>query len=176
MIAQPAIATPAARLGSWLFLAADAMFFLGLIGAYMVLRSGHPQAAVAELATHSRAPMAINVILLLGGSVAMMIAEKRNRPAALAVTFFAGAGFLAVTFHYLVVPPLPMDGFHACHFMLTILQALHVAAAMIAIFVLLIQAARSKVLQSQMLFIRTLWLFGVAMWILLFPILFISGT
>ena len=42
--AAPITATgiPSGKLGMWVFLASEVMFFTGLIGAYIVLRLSHP--------------------------------------------------------------------------------------------------------------------------------------
>jgi heme/copper-type cytochrome/quinol oxidase subunit 3 len=167
MIAQPQLTTPPARLGLWLFLAADSMFFLGLIGAILVLRSGQPEVFSAGAAALSKPAMALSAILLLAGSAAMRL---RNARFSLTLTFLTAAGFLIVTIHNL--PTKPMDAFHACYFTLTIVHALHILAAMIAILLLLPGSLPAHT-QS----IGIYWHFLVLLWILLFPILFfIAGT
>jgi heme/copper-type cytochrome/quinol oxidase subunit 3 len=71
-IAAPSLATvepidplPAGRIGMWLVIVADLMFFLGLVGAFVVLRAGN-----ADLfANHQRGLSAA----LAGGGVAVLI-------------------------------------------------------------------------------------------------------
>jgi heme/copper-type cytochrome/quinol oxidase subunit 3 len=153
------------KLGLWLFLAADSMFFLGLIGALMVLRSGQPEVFSANAAGLSKPAMALRAILLLAGSAATRL---RNARMSLTLIFLAAAGFLIVTIRNL--PTLPTDAFHACYFTLTTVHALHIVAAMIAILV-----ALTGKLSTQSIGIY--WHFLVLLWILLFPILFfIAGT
>ena len=168
MIAQPQVTTSPARLGALaIFLAADSMFFLGLIGAFMVLRSSQPDVFSAGAAALSKPTMALSAILLLAGSAATRL---RNSRLSLILTFLAAAGFLIVTIHNL--PTKPMDAFHACYFTLTIVHALHILAAMIAILLLL-----PGNLPAHTQSIGIYWHFLVLLWILLFPILFfIAGT
>jgi cytochrome c oxidase subunit 3 len=174
-----------ARLGVWLFIAADSMFFLGLIGAYIVLRSGQPE----NFATGALSrPLAMTEgAFLLIGSAAIAIAAKcscRHRLiAALAVAFLVAIGFMAVSAGQIARPsgpPLngggPMDAFHACYFTLWTAHALNVLAAMIAILILLFQAIRGKILPAQTQLVAIYWHFLVLLWILLFPILFLTGT
>ena len=167
-----------AKLGLWLFIAADSMFFLGLIGAYMVLRSGQPEIFAAGVLSKPLA--ATDAALLLIGSAAIAIAARcscRYRVvASLAVALLAAAGFLAVTATQIEHPALPMDAFHACYFTLWTAHALNVLAAMIAILILLTQAMRGKILPAQTQLVAIYWHFLVLLWILLFPILFFTGT
>jgi heme/copper-type cytochrome/quinol oxidase subunit 3 len=69
-----------------------------------------------------------------------------------------------------------MDAFHACYFSLWTVYAVHVVAAAIAILILLIHAMRGKILPAQTQLVAIYWHFLVLLWILLFPILFLTGT
>jgi cytochrome c oxidase subunit 3 len=170
-----------AKLGLWLFIAADSMFFLGLVGAFMVLRSGQPETfAVGAI---DKALAFMEAALLLIGSASMMIAViaagRRGRLVligSLALTVLVAAGFLIVTSKFLEIPTLPMDASYACYFTLWAAHSLHVIAAMIAILILLAQAMRGKILPAQTHLIAIYWHFLVLLWILLFPILFFAGT
>jgi cytochrome c oxidase subunit 3 len=167
-----------AKLGVWLFLAADSMFFLGLIGAYIVLRSGQPE--IFTTGALSKPLAAMDAALLLVGSAAMATAARcscRHRLiTALAVTLLAAVGFLIVTATQVEHPTLPMDAFHACYFSLWTVHVVHVIAAAIAILILLVQAMRRKILPAQTQLVAIYWHFLVLLWILLFPILFLTGT
>jgi cytochrome c oxidase subunit III len=174
-----------AKLGVWLFIAADSMFFLGLVGAYLVLRSGQPEIFTAGALSKSLAVM--EGALLLIGSAAIATAAICNCRyrliAALAVSLLAAIGFMAVSAGQIARPsgpPLngggPMDAFHACYFTLWTAHALNVLAAMIAILILLVQAIRGKILPAQTQLVAIYWHFLVLLWILLFPILFLTGT
>ena len=170
-----------AKLGVWLFIAADLMFFLGLVGAYMVLRSGQPE--VFAVGAISKSLAAMEVICLLAGSLGMFTATtvaKRDPSFGLIVplaeVFLAAAFFLITTAKSIEYQSLPMDALHACYFTLMAAHALHVAAAMIAILILLVQAMRGKILSAQTQLVAIYWHFLVLLWILLFPILFLAGT
>ncbi len=170
-----------AKLGLWLFLAADSMFFLGLIGAILVLRSGQPENFAAGAMNKSSA--VIEAAWLVVGSLMMFTAamsarhEKRfGSIAGLAVTLLAAIGFLTVTAVHIEHPTLPMDAFHACYFTLWAAHTVNIIAAMIAVLILLAQAIRGKILPAQTQHVATYWHFLVLLWILLFPILFLTGT
>jgi len=167
-----------AKLGVWLFIAADSMFFLGLVGAYMVLRSGQPEIfAMGEL---SKTLAAMDAALLLIGSAAIATAARcscRHRlVASLAVALIAAAGFVTITAAQIEHPTLPMDALQACYLSLWSTHAVQVIAAMIAILILLVQAIRGKTLPAQTQLVAIYWHFLVLLWILLFPILFLTGT
>jgi cytochrome c oxidase subunit 3 len=167
-----------AKLGLWLFLAADSMFFLGLIGAYMVLRSGQPETFATGALTKSLA--ATEAALLLIGSAGIATAARcscRYRLiAALTVTLFAVAGFLTVIATHIEHPILPMGASHACYFTLWAAHAANVVAAAIAVLILFVQAIRGRIFPPQTQLVAIYWHFLVLLWILLFPILFLAGT
>ena len=106
---------PAAELGTWLFVAAESMFFAGLMVAFLVLRRADPPLFARSAAVVSR-PATVTAIALLAASLAVL-AVNRGRPlaitAALAVAFlstqaWAAAGLL--THHTLVTATAVYDG------------------------------------------------------------------
>lgn len=62
---------PSGKLGIWIFLASEVMFFAGLIGAYVVLRFGYPKWPVPS-ETLSISLTGFNTFLLICSSVTMV--------------------------------------------------------------------------------------------------------
>jgi heme/copper-type cytochrome/quinol oxidase subunit 3 len=123
--ARPDTRTTNARVGVWLFLASEAMFFASLFSGYVLLRTGSASWPDAGAMLDLRLAL-VNTALLLGAGVLM--AFHRALPAAA-----LGTAFLALKmFEY----RSKLDaGLHpatnillACWFTLTAVHALHVAA------------------------------------------------
>ena len=75
--------TPPGKIAIWLFLASEIMFFIGVLGSYIVLRSGQPHLFSMHAAILNKALGGINTLVLLGSSVTMYIAvesaQKQDR-------------------------------------------------------------------------------------------------
>ena len=70
---QTATGIPNGKLGMWVFLASEVMFFTGLIGAYIVLRLSNPSWPGPE--GHLSVPLGTtNTLLLIGSSVTIVLA------------------------------------------------------------------------------------------------------
>lgn len=98
-------ATPPGKIGTWLFLASEIMFFIGVLGSYIVLRSGSPQLFSKHAEALSKTLAGINTLVLIFSSVTMYIAvesaqqRRRGRTvAALAATILCGLGFLGIKY------------------------------------------------------------------------------
>ena len=78
--ALPASATgiPNGKLGMWVFLASEVMFFTGLIGAYVVLRTGHPAWPGSE-GHLSVAWGTLNTMLLIFSSTTIVLALAASK-------------------------------------------------------------------------------------------------
>lgn len=64
---------PNGKLGMWLFLASEVMFFTGLIGAYVVLKMSHPSWPGAE--GHLSVPIGtMNTLILICSSTSIVLA------------------------------------------------------------------------------------------------------
>ncbi len=101
----PWAAIPKSRFCVWLFLSTEVMFFSGLIGAYLVMRYGIPQADWPNASSVGLVPWigAVNTLILLASSFFMTKAtgacsQQRPRSAKsfLIVALLLGVGFLAV--------------------------------------------------------------------------------
>ena len=71
------------KLGIWLFLASEIMFFIGLLGTYIVLRSGSPHMFQFQGMTLNKTLAGINTLVLIFSSLTMALAvdaaQKHNR-------------------------------------------------------------------------------------------------
>ncbi len=95
--------TAPGKIGIWLFLASEIMFFIGILGSYIVLRSGSPQVFEAHAASLSKPLAALNTLVLIFSSLTMALAvdasqrgDRRRTSAFLAVTLACAFGFLVI--------------------------------------------------------------------------------
>ena len=70
--AEPGAGVYSSKLGMWVFLASDVMFFTALIGSYIVLRFGAPGAWAKPGAVLNVPLTAVNTFLLICSSVSMV--------------------------------------------------------------------------------------------------------
>ena len=104
----PALREPGAgvyneKLGIWVFLGSEVMFFTALIGAYIILRTAHPEAWQAPGEVLNIPVTAVNTFLLICSSVTMVKAfaaaqEGRQKELVrwLLATVIIGASFVGV--------------------------------------------------------------------------------
>ncbi len=101
----PAQQLEAARLGMWVFIATEVLFFGGLFCAYAVYRVNHPEIFVYAHQFLSKAAGATNTVILIFSSFTMawavraaQLRQKRLLVVMLAVTFACACGFLGVKY------------------------------------------------------------------------------
>jgi cytochrome c oxidase subunit 3 len=109
---------PPGKVGIWLFLASEIMFFIGILGTYIILRAGSPGVFAEHAENLSKPLAAVNTVVLLFSSLTMALAvdasAKGNRArtlVCLGLTFACACGFLGIKFveykdkltHYSVV-------------------------------------------------------------------------
>ncbi len=175
------------KIGMWVFLASEVMFFTGLIGAYIVLRFGYPQWPVPS--TILNVPLtALNTFILICSSVTMVKAFaavfdgdqsglKRN----LLLTFLLGSAFLGIQAHEymeLVHHGLTISSslFGSCFFTLTGFHGAHVLGGVICVLVTLLKALRGGYVQADHIGVEIVglyWHFVDLVWILLFTIVYL---
>ncbi len=178
---------PSAKLGMWIFLASEVMFFTGLIGASIVLRAGLPH--WPQPGEELQIPIAaLNTFILLSSSMTMAlgVAAVHQQDAArlrlfLALTILLGTAFLGVKGYEYSVKfahgHLPGTGlFWDCYFTLTGFHGLHVLGGVIAnlwvlgsTFRIDFFKARSHIVEISGLY----WHFVDLVWIFLFPLLYL---
>ncbi len=178
---------PSAKLGMWVFLASEVMFFTGLIGAYIVLRAGlphwpHPGENL------SIPTAAANTFILLSSSMTMALgvaavhhADLKKLRLFLGLTILLGSAFLGVKayeysgkFAHGHYPGT--DLFWDCYFTLTGFHGLHVLAGVIANLWILWLTFRDDFLHAhghRVEISGLYWHFVDLVWIFLFPILYL---
>jgi cytochrome c oxidase subunit 3 len=95
--------TQPGKIGIWLFLASEIMFFIGILGSYIIFRSGAPELFAAHGESLSKPLAAFNTIVLIFSSLTIALgvdaAQKGNRPRTalcLAITLACALTFLVV--------------------------------------------------------------------------------
>ena len=177
---------PIGKLGMWIFLASEIMFFTGLLAAYIVLRMSNPQWPGPE--GHLSVPMGTtNTFVLICSSTTIVLAlaawqEGRLASmrrwllatAALGSLFLVIKGFeYAAKFSHHIFPSTNI--FWACYFTLTGLHALHVIGgigfnlSVLAMSVRPVWARKAHWLELAGLY----WHFVDIVWIFLFPLLYL---
>ena len=189
MAAVPSSATgvPSHKLGLWLFLASEVMFFTGLIAAYIVLRISHP--AWPGPAGHLSVPIGtLNTFILICSSMTMVLAyaavqEGRQDKASgyLLWTILLGCAFLVIKgfeyskkFEHGIYPSTNV--FWSCYFTLTGFHGLHVLGGIITNIWVLSLAWRGRLVREKS-YVPELaglyWHFVDIVWIFLFPLLYL---
>jgi heme/copper-type cytochrome/quinol oxidase subunit 3 len=178
---------PNGKLGMWLFLASEVMFFTGLVGAYIVLRTSNPAWPGSE--GHLSVPIGtLNTLVLICSSTTIVLAlaaSERGIMRAvqgwLLATIGLGSSFLVIKgfeygakFSHHIVPGTNI--FWSCYFTLTGFHALHVLGGIVFNLWVLSYSRRpaSWQLHGHRLELAGLyWHFVDIVWIFLFPILYL---
>jgi cytochrome c oxidase subunit 3 len=191
-----------ARLGIWVFLATEVLFFGGLILAYCAYRSSYPL-GFAEAARHTKIAIgtANTAILLTSGFlVAWAVMITRLREARFAALLLWGAAALGVVFMVLkgieytleyrehLLPGLGFDypGAHAhsvhlffsFYIVATGLHAVHVGVGIVVLIVIGLRARQntySDVYHSPITVAGLYWHFVDMVWIFLFALIYLPG-
>src|SRR5688500_12458572 len=75
--------TPPGKIAIWLFLASEIMFFIAILGSYIILRSGSPQIFANHAEILSKPLAGLNTLVLIFSSLTMALsvdaAQKGNR-------------------------------------------------------------------------------------------------
>ena len=195
--APTATGIPSGKLGMWVFLASEVMFFTGLIGAYIVLRLSNPAwpGSDGHLIVHIGT---INTLVLICSSttIVMALAAAQRLPAEasakaggamsamrrwLLATILLGALFLtikgfeyAAKFEHHLFPSTNI--FWSCYFVLTGFHALHVLGGIVfnALVLGASRTGRTWAAWSHRLELAGLyWHFVDIVWIFLFPLLYL---
>lgn len=181
----PATGIPTGKLGMWVFLVSEIMFFTGLIGSYIVLRLGSPSWPNPQEIL-SIGLLAINTIVLISSSLTMALsldAIKHGRQKALQrfllLTVLLGSTFLFIKlFDYLRLwhegLTIASSLFGSCYYMLTGFHALHVLSGVILMLYLFVAASRgmfSSAGYGRIEYSGLYWHFIDIVWVILFAIL-----
>ena len=177
---------PSGKLGMWLFLASEVMFFTGLIGAYVVLRSapawpgpeGHLSVPIGTTNTLILIGSSVTIVLALSASVHERIRAVRGW---LLLTMLLGSLFLCIKgyeysakFSHHIFPSTNV--FWSCYFALTGFHALHVLGGIIFNLWILSRTASEALWREQrhrLELAGLYWHFVDIVWIFLFPLLYL---
>lgn len=178
------IKIPTGKLGMWVFLASEIMFFTGLIGSYIVLRlgsAGWPRPGE----TLNTGLLSVNTLVLITSSLTMALALNTAQQNQLSVfrkflllTALLGLTFLSIKaydYAHMWHRGFTMSSslFGSCYYLLTGFHALHVLSGIIVVLYLL--AASHGVLSSTVLgrveYGGLYWHFIDVVWVILFAIL-----
>lgn len=190
----------AAAMGMWIFLATEILFFGGLFTGYAVYRAVEPQ-GFHEASRHLDLLLGtLNTGLLLTSSLTMALAvlsaENGRRRATigwLLSTSVLGLGFLAIKGYeyahkvhehlwpgpHFVAPPDINRGFEQFFILyvsMTGLHAVHMAAGLVVMWVMVIVLWRSRHVARHANFVEMFglyWHFVDIVWIFLFPLLYL---
>jgi heme/copper-type cytochrome/quinol oxidase subunit 3 len=177
------------KLGMWIFLAADAMSFGGLLAGYGALRYSSwnwpdPKSVLGIQTT------AFMTFLLICSSVTMVKAlsamkrgDRRMTKIFLALTILGGATFLgmqAIEWTGLIhegmtirANPWGSPLFGTTFFILTGFHGCHVLAGVIYLSVMLLQTARAKSTYNEIEITGLYWHFVDLIWILVFTFVYL---
>ena len=178
---------PSGKLGMWLFLASEVMFFTGLIGAYIVLRLSNPAWPGPEGHLDARLGTLNTLILICSSTTVVLALAAAERGATralrgwLTVTIVLGTCFLgikgfeyAAKFSHHILPSTNV--FWSCYFVLTGFHAVHVLGGIIFNLVVLGWTFRPAVwarLRHRLELAGLYWHFVDIVWIFLFPLLYL---
>jgi heme/copper-type cytochrome/quinol oxidase subunit 3 len=182
--AEPGIAVYNMKLGMWVFLLSEVMFFTALIGSYIILRSARPE-AFAEPGEVLNVPLtAFNTFVLICSSVTMVKAfaaiengdQKGLRlwlVATVALGAFSGHGFVPVAAAYAA------EGealYGATFYTLTGFHGAHVTLGVLAMIWITVRAFRGRYTQESHGGVEVMglyWHFVDLVWIILFTIVYL---
>jgi cytochrome c oxidase subunit III len=200
--ARPEQQAYAAHLGMWIFLATEVMFFGPLFFAYCYGRFEYPDGFAAASRQTAVLLGTLNTAVLLTSSLCMALAAAARRAdarhlaakllwctAALGIAFLAIKGYeYAKDWHEQLVPAVRFS-FAAAHrnaaelffflyFAMTGLHALHLTIGIILVVVLArtLQGRSARLASTEHLEVSGLyWHFVDAIWIFLYPIIYLVG-
>lgn len=180
-----------AKLGMWLFLASEVMFFGGFIASYIVLRMSNPEICRESQKELNWVLAMVNTVALITSSWTMALgvsaAGRGDRPRTLTYLFLTmslGLVFLglkgieyAAKFSHHIYPS--SNVFFSCYFTMTGFHALHVLVGIVvlwSLFWLILAGARARQGDTYPTPVETAglyWHLVDIVWIFLFPILYL---
>jgi heme/copper-type cytochrome/quinol oxidase subunit 3 len=178
------------KLGMWVFLGSEVMFFTALIGSYIILRVAHPEGWTGHpRETPLNIPVtAVNTFLLICSSVTMVKAfaaaqdglQKQLRLWLIA-TVVIGASFVGVQvfeyrelIHHGFVPSASLFG--STFYTMTGFHGFHVTMGVICMIYVTLQAFRGRYTAQDHRGVEVIglyWHFVDLVWIILFTIVYL---
>jgi cytochrome c oxidase subunit 3 len=178
------------KLGMWLFLASEIMFFTGFIGSYVVLRMNNAEACLKDqhLIQGTLNLAVVNTVLLILSSLTMALAVHNARQSRqqltsmyLLLTIMLGSGFLVIkAFEYMekfghdIYPSTSV--FFSAYFTMTGFHGLHVLAGVFVLTGILAASVSGAYKGGHFRPVEMTglyWHLVDLIWIFLFPILYL---
>ena len=176
------------KLGIWLFLASEIMFFTGLIGSYIVLRFANLSSWPVPSTVLNIPLTGINTFILICSSMTLVLglaSSQRGYQEGLHVglflTILLGSVFLSIQVNE--YQALIRDGFTisssifgSCFFTLTGFHGAHVFAGVVWLIVVFIRSLMGKFSTEEYAGVELVglyWHFVDLVWIILFTILYL---
>jgi len=176
------------KLGIWLFLASEIMFFTGLIGAYIVLRFANLDIWPVPSTVLNIPLTGLNTFILICSSATLVLGLASTQKGyqeglhvGLFLTVLLGIAFLAIQMHEyqeLIHHEFTISSsiFGNCFFTLTGFHGAHVFAGVIWLIVVLIKSFKGKYTPEEYAGVELAglyWHFVDLVWIILFTILYL---
>jgi len=178
------------KLGMWVFLGSEVMFFTALIGAYLILRVGNPGAwpAGGPKEVLNIPITAANTFLLICSSVSMVKAfaaiakgDQRGLRLWLIATIVMGASFVGVqAYEYIELVHhgfVPSEGlFGSTFYTMTGFHGFHVSMGVLCMIFVAWKAFRGKYTAQDYRGVEVIglyWHFVDLVWIILFTIVYL---
>ena len=180
----PSMGVPTGKLGMWLFLASEVMFFTGFIGSYIVLRLASPSWPDPTQLLDTPL-LAVNTFVLICSSGTMVYAlqsiqngNQKRLQMFLLFTILLGCTFLGIKaydYNHLIHAGFTISSnlFFSCYYMLTGFHGLHVTGGVVAFITLLVRARQGAFTPERHTYVEYVglyWHFVDIVWIVLFAI------
>lgn len=176
------------KLGMWVFLGSEVMFFTALIGSYIILRFAHPEAWQAPGEVLAIPITAVNTFLLICSSVTMVKAfaaaqdgNQKALPLWLLATVIIGASFVGVQIyeyrqliHHGFVPSEGLYG--STFYLMTGFHGFHVTIGVLCLIFVTWKAFLGKYTVADHRGVEVIglyWHFVDLVWIILFTIVYL---
>jgi cytochrome c oxidase subunit 3 len=186
--AEPGAGVYNEKLGMWIFLLSEVMFFTALIGSYIILRFSHPDAWAAPGKVLNIPVTAVNTFLLICSSVTMVkayasIADGNQKMLQrwLVLTVLIGAMFVGIQAyeytHLIEKAFVPSAGLYGTTFYtMTGFHGFHVTMGVICMSFVTWKAFRGRYTATDHRGVEVIglyWHFVDLVWIILFTIVYL---
>ena len=176
------------KLGMWIFLLSEVMFFTALIGSYLILRVAHPEAWAPPGKVLNIPVTAVNTFILICSSVTMVKAyaaaadgDQRALRLWLVATVLIGATFVGVQAyeysHLIEKAFIPSAGLYGSTFYtMTGFHGFHVTMGVICMSFVTMKAFQGKYTATDHRGVEVIglyWHFVDLVWIILFTIVYL---
>lgn len=184
--AAPAVpGMSAGKVGMWVFLISEIMFFTGLIGSYIVLRLGSPTWP-NPFEVLSIPLLTLNTAILLTSSLTMVMAvsaisqnDKKGAARNLLITAVLGLAFLVIKgidYAHMIHNGFTISSslFGSCYYLITAFHGLHVLSGIITLIYLFVKTNAGVYSAGNYVRIECTglyWHFVDIIWVILFAFL-----